>query len=74
MVPELVGRFPVLVPFENLTEDLLVRVMTEPRNSIISQAEKFFALDGIELSVTKCALKEIASKAARKKTGARALR
>ncbi|EFO24156.1 hypothetical protein LOAG_04335 [Loa loa] len=74
MVPELVGRFPVLVPFTSLTEELLVRIMKEPKSSIVSQAEKQFLLDDIRLCFTDCALKEIARTAAQKGTGARALR
>lgn len=74
MLPELVGRFPVLVPFTSLTEELLVRIMKEPKSSIVSQAEKQFLLDNIQLCFTDCALKEIARTAAQKGTGARALR
>ncbi|VDK67854.1 unnamed protein product [Litomosoides sigmodontis] len=74
MVPELIGRFPVLVPFTGLTEELLVRIMKEPKRSIVSQAEKQFLLDDIQLCFTDCALKEIARSAAQKGTGARALR
>lgn len=74
MVPELIGRFPVLVPFTSLTEELLVRIMKEPKCSIVSQAEKQFLLDDIQLCFTDCALKEIARTAAQKGTGARALR
>lgn len=74
MVPELIGRFPVLVPFGSLTEELLIRIMKEPKNSIISQAEKQFLLDDIQLCFTDCALKEIARIAVQKRTGARALR
>ncbi|VDK66346.1 unnamed protein product [Onchocerca ochengi] len=74
MVPELIGRFPVLVPFTSLTEELLVRIMKEPKCSIVSQAEKQFLLDDIQLCFTDCALKEIARTAVQKGTGARALR
>ncbi|KAM3723783.1 ATP-dependent Clp protease ATP-binding subunit clpX-like [Dirofilaria immitis] len=74
MVPELVGRFPVLVPFTSLTEELLIRIMKEPKYSIVSQAKKQFLLDDIQLCFTDCALKEIARIAIRKGTGARALR
>lgn len=74
MVPELIGRFPVFVPFTGLTEELLIRIMKEPRSSIVSQAKKQFLLDDIELCFTECALKEIARIAIKKRTGARALR
>ncbi|KAK6011439.1 hypothetical protein OSTOST_23471, partial [Ostertagia ostertagi] len=49
MVPELVGRFPVLVPFHALDEKMLIRVLQEPRNNLISQAQRFFAMDSIQL-------------------------
>ncbi|VDM28449.1 unnamed protein product [Toxocara canis] len=74
MVPELIGRFPVHVPFHSLNEELLVRIMQEPKNSIISQAKQLFALDKIRLHFTDGALREIARVAVQKKTGARALR
>uniref|UniRef100_F1L366 ATP-dependent Clp protease ATP-binding subunit clpX-like protein n=1 Tax=Ascaris suum TaxID=6253 RepID=F1L366_ASCSU len=74
MVPELIGRFPVYVPFHGLDEELLVRIMQEPRNSIISQAKQQFLLDKVRLHFTDGALKEIARIAVQKKTGARALR
>ncbi|KAK0408140.1 hypothetical protein QR680_003794 [Steinernema hermaphroditum] len=74
MVPELVGRFPVLVSFHSLNEDMLVKVMREPQNSVLNQAEKLFGLDGIKLEFTDKALKSIAKEAVQRKTGARALR
>lgn len=49
MVPELVGRFPVLVPFHALTEDMLKQILTEPKNNIVDQSKKLFSLDGINL-------------------------
>ncbi|XGW21187.1 hypothetical protein V3C99_004273 [Haemonchus contortus] len=74
MVPELVGRFPVLVPFHALDEKMLIRVLEEPRNSLISQAQRFFAMDNIQLRFTREAINELARRAAQRKTGARALR
>lgn len=74
MLPELVGRFPVIVPFHSLDEDMLLRVMCEPQNSMIAQARKQFHLDGIQLTFTDDALRAIANEAYRKKTGVRALR
>ncbi|KAK5984068.1 ATP-dependent Clp protease ATP-binding subunit ClpX, partial [Trichostrongylus colubriformis] len=74
MVPELVGRFPVLVPFHALDEKMLIRVLQEPRNNLISQAQRFFAMDSIQLRFTRGAINELARRAAQSKTGARALR
>ncbi|KAK6053778.1 putative ATP-dependent Clp protease, ATP-binding subunit ClpX [Cooperia oncophora] len=74
MVPELVGRFPVLVPFHALDEKMLIRVLQEPRNSLISQAQRFFAMDSIQLRFTRGAINELARRAVQRKTGARALR
>ncbi|WKX91194.1 hypothetical protein Q1695_009769 [Nippostrongylus brasiliensis] len=74
MVPELVGRFPVLVPFHSLDQKMLMRVLQEPRNNLISQAQRLFAMDRIKLRFTRSAINEMARMAARRKTGARALR
>jgi len=74
LIPELVGRLPVIGPFHDLSEDDLVKVLIEPKNSIIKQYQKLFALEGIRLIVTDSALKEIAKKTAKKSRGARGLR
>lgn len=74
VIPEFMGRFPVLVGLDPLDDDQLVRVLTEPKNSIIAQFKKLFALDGVELEVTDDALKAIAQQASANKTGARGLR
>uniref|UniRef100_A0A7E4UQJ6 AAA domain-containing protein n=1 Tax=Panagrellus redivivus TaxID=6233 RepID=A0A7E4UQJ6_PANRE len=74
MVPELVGRFPVVVPFHSLDDHALIRVMKEPPNSIVNQAQRQFALDGIRLTFTDRALAAVADQAVKRKTGARALR
>lgn len=74
VIPEFMGRFPVLVGLDALGEDELVRVLTEPKNSIVSQFYKLFALDGVELDISDDALKEIAKIASKDKTGARGLR
>ena len=74
VIPEFMGRFPVLVGLDALGEDELVRVLTEPKNSIVSQFYKLFALDGVELDISDDALKEIAKTASKDKTGARGLR
>jgi len=74
IVPELVGRFPVLVPFHSFNKDLLVRVLTEPKNSLLAQMKLQFAMDNVELDFAADALDEIAELALERKTGARALR
>ncbi|VDN04766.1 unnamed protein product [Thelazia callipaeda] len=74
IVPELVGRFPVIVPFHSLDKDMLIRVLTEPSNSLLAQKKLEFAMDGADLSFSSDALDEIAALAIERKTGARALR
>lgn len=74
LIPELIGRLPILVPFMQLTEDELVRVLVEPKNSIIKQYQKMFGLDDVKLEFQEDALKAIARIAIEKKTGARGLR
>ncbi len=74
MIPELVGRLPVIAVLDELDEQMLVRILTEPKNSLIKQYKKIFELDGIELTVEQPALKAIAKKAIEQKTGARGLR
>merc|ERR1719200_15457 len=74
MIPEFVGRFPALVPFHSLTEDMLVRILTEPKNALIPQYQMLFGMDKVELTFSSGALKTIASNAIKKKTGARGLR
>lgn len=74
LIPELVGRLPVIGPYYDLTEEDLVRVLTEPKNSIVKQYEKLFALEGIKLTITDDALHKIARMAKRKSRGARGLR
>jgi ATP-dependent Clp protease ATP-binding subunit ClpX len=74
VIPEFMGRFPVLVGLDALNEEQLVRVLTEPKNSIVSQFYKLFALDGVELDISADALHEIAKIASKDKTGARGLR
>lgn len=73
-IPEFIGRFPVVSTLHGLTEDDLVRVLTEPKNALIKQYEKFFGMENVELKFTPDALREIAHRATRKGTGARALR
>ncbi len=74
MVPEFIGRLPVITVLEELDEDSLVRILTEPKNALIKQYKKLFAYDDIELEIEDGALIEIAKKAIVQKTGARGLR
>ena len=74
LIPELVGRLPVIVSLENLDEEALVRIIKEPKNSIYKQYKKLFGLDGIELEFEEGAFLEIARMAKERKTGARGLR
>ncbi len=74
LIPELVGRVPVIAALEGLNEDALVRILTEPRNSLVSQYRKLFQLDKVELEFRPDALKAIAQKTLERKTGARGLR
>ncbi|XWS50352.1 hypothetical protein CRYUN_Cryun12cG0080800 [Craigia yunnanensis] len=74
LIPEFVGRFPVLVSLLALTEEQLVQVLTEPKNALGKQYKKMFQMNGVKLHITENALKSIASKAITKNTGARGLR
>ena len=74
LIPELVGRIPISAALSALDEDALVRVLTEPRNSLIKQYEQLFQLSGVELRFTRGALREIAKSALGMGTGARGLR
>ncbi|MFN8219926.1 MAG: AAA family ATPase [Fimbriimonadales bacterium] len=74
LIPEFIGRLPVVATLDQLDEDALIRILTEPKNAILKQYSKFFDMDGVELIVEPDALREIASEAIKRKTGARALR
>ncbi|XP_062327485.1 caseinolytic mitochondrial matrix peptidase chaperone subunit Xa isoform X2 [Osmerus eperlanus] len=74
MIPEFVGRLPVVVPLHSLDEETLVRILTEPRNAVVPQYQALFSMDKCELNVTPGALKAIARMALERKTGARGLR
>lgn len=74
LIPELVGRLPVITALEDLDEDSLVRILTEPKNSLVKQYEAMFRMDGVALEFTEEALRAIARKAIKRKTGARGLR
>src|SRR6516225_4552806 len=74
MIPEFIGRLPVLAPLDPLDEDSLIRILTEPRNALVRQYQKLFEMEGAELEFDSSALKEIARKAKERDTGARGLR
>uniref|UniRef100_A0A8C4HDY2 ClpX-type ZB domain-containing protein n=1 Tax=Dicentrarchus labrax TaxID=13489 RepID=A0A8C4HDY2_DICLA len=74
MIPEFVGRLPVVVPLHSLDEETLVRILTEPRNAVVPQYQALFSMDKCELHVNKDALRAIARMALERKTGARGLR
>ena len=74
LIPELVGRLPVIVGLENLDVDALVRIMREPKNSLEKQYKKLFAMDNVELEFTDSALREVAERAIERNTGARGIR
>ncbi|MBF0292077.1 MAG: ATP-dependent Clp protease ATP-binding subunit ClpX [Nitrospinae bacterium] len=74
LIPEFIGRIPVLATLDELDEDSLVRVLMEPKNSIIKQFQKFMELEGVKLKFTDGAVRAISREAGRRKTGARGLR
>ena len=74
MIPEFLGRLPVIFSLQAMTEEMLARVMTEPKNAILKQYQKLLLLDEVDLQFDQEAVEAIAKKAAEKKTGARALR
>ncbi|HLU80380.1 MAG TPA: ATP-dependent Clp protease ATP-binding subunit ClpX [Burkholderiaceae bacterium] len=74
LIPELVGRLPVVATLQELDEDTLVRILTEPRNALIKQFQKLFAMEDVELEVLPEAVRAIAQRAIKRRTGARGLR
>ena len=74
LIPELVGRLPVIVGLDDLDEDALVKILSQPKNSIEKQYKKLFEIDGVELEFTDDALSAVAKKAIERSTGARGLR
>lgn len=74
LIPEFIGRLPVMATLRELDEDALVRVLSEPKNALIKQYKKLFDLDNVELTFTEDALRAIAKLAIKRKTGARGLR
>ena len=74
LIPEFVGRVPVLATLEDLDEDALVQILSEPKNALVKQYQRLFDMEEVELSFHEDALKAIARKAIERKTGARGLR
>lgn len=74
LIPELVGRMPVVASLAELSEDALVRILTEPKNAVVKQFTKLLQMEGVDLEIRPAALKAIARKALARKTGARGLR
>ncbi len=74
LIPELVGRLPIIASLNEITEEDMVRILTEPKNSVIKQYKKLFSIDGVELNFEDEAIKAIAKKSIKRKTGARGLR
>ena len=74
LIPEFVGRVPIIVTLENLTEEALIEILTKPKNALARQYRRLFEMDGVDLVITEDALKEVARKAIERKTGARGLR
>lgn len=74
LIPEFVGRLPVIATLEDLDEDALITILTEPKNALVKQYQKLFDIEGKELTFTDDALKAVAKRAIERKTGARGLR
>ena len=74
MIPEFIGRLPIITSVENLDRPALMQILTEPKNALVKQYQKLFELDGVELEVTTEALEAVADLAIKRGTGARGLR
>ena len=74
MIPEFIGRLPIVFTLQGLTQEMMVQILKEPKNAILKQYQKLLALDEVQLEFTEDALESVAAKALEKKTGARALR
>ncbi|MCF8266959.1 MAG: ATP-dependent Clp protease ATP-binding subunit ClpX, partial [Ignavibacteriales bacterium] len=74
LIPELIGRLPILAPLHSLNKEALKNILVEPKNAIIKQYKKLFMMEGIELEFDSLALEGIVEQAIERKTGARALR
>src|SRR6185295_18196574 len=73
-IPEFIGRLPMVTVLDELTEDQLVSILTEPKNALVKQYKKLLAMEGVELEFVNEALRELATQAVKRGTGARALR
>ena len=74
LIPEFIGRVPVVVSLDALDEDALVQILKEPKNSLVKQYKKMFEMDGVQLTFDEDALRQIARESLERKTGARGLR
>ena len=74
LIPEFIGRLPVITTLEQLDEEALITILTQPKNSLTKQFSKLFQMEDVELDIREDALSEIAKKAVERKTGARGLR
>ena len=74
LIPEFIGRVPVVVSLDAIDEEAMIRILTEPKNSLVKQYKKLFELDGVTLKFSDEALREVAKEAVKRKTGARGLR
>ena len=74
LIPEFVGRVPIIVTLDQLTEDAMVNILTEPKNALVKQYKRLFEMDGVELEITPEALREVAKLTIARNTGARGLR
>jgi ATP-dependent Clp protease ATP-binding subunit ClpX len=74
LIPEFVGRLPVVTTLDELDEDAMVAILTQPRNALVRQYRKLFRMDGVELTFTEAALRAVAKESAKQKCGARGLR
>ncbi len=74
LIPEFIGRVPINVALDELDEEAMIRILTEPKNSLVKQYKALFEMDGVQLEFTKDALIEVAKKSSERKTGARGLR
>ena len=74
MIPEFIGRLPVITTLKELNENMLIKIMTEPKNALVKQFQTLFKMDGINLEIKNDALKKVAELAVEQNTGARGLR
>jgi ATP-dependent Clp protease ATP-binding subunit ClpX len=74
LIPEFIGRLPVIATLDELSEEALIRILREPKNAIVRQYQKLFQLQGVDLKFTEGAIKAVAREALKRKSGARGLR